>query len=102
MSVRKRRLVIRPDAREDLREILLYSQEQWGVEQRRRYRGQMYQAMRALVDYPDRGRARDESFPGCRGLPAEQHMIFYRLTEQEIVIVRILHGNQDATGRVVP
>ena len=63
MSARRRRLVIRPDARTDLREILLYTQERWGVEQRRRYRTQMYQAMRSLLDYPERGRSREEYFP---------------------------------------
>jgi toxin ParE1/3/4 len=102
MSARRRRLVIRPDAREDLRQILLYTQERWGEEQRRRYRARMYQAMRSLLDYPERGPARDEYFPGCRGLSAEQHIVFYLLTNQEVVVVRILHGNQDATGKVNP
>ncbi len=31
----------------------------------------------------------------------EQHVGFYSLTEAEIVIVRILHRNQDAAGKVV-
>jgi toxin ParE1/3/4 len=102
MSARRRQLVIRPDAREDLRQILIYTQERWGAEQRRRYRALMYQAMRSLLDYPERGRTREEYFPDCRGLPAEHHIIFYRLTDDEVVIVRILHGNQDAAGKVRP
>ena len=101
MSARKRRLIVRPDAQADFRAVLLYTRERWGVDQRHRYRTQLSQAMRSLRDYPERGRARDDYFPGCRSLMVEQHVVFYYLTDDEIVIVRILHSNQDATGKLV-
>jgi toxin ParE1/3/4 len=102
MSARKRRLILKPDARADMRGILLYTQQHWGGDQRRRYRTRLYDAMRSLRDYPEWGRQRDEYFPGCRGLVVEQHVIFYRLTDEEIVVLRILHGTQDATDQVHP
>ena len=67
---------------------------------RRRYRAQIYQTMRSLLDYPERGRSRDEYFPGCRSLVVEQHVIFDHLTDDEVVVGRVLHSSQDATGKV--
>ncbi len=61
--------------------------------------------MRSLREYPERGPARDEYFGGCRGLSVGQHVVFYYLTyltDDEVVIVRVLHSNQDATGNLVP
>ncbi len=37
MSAPKRRLIITPDARADINGIRLYTQQRWGIEQRRRY-----------------------------------------------------------------
>ncbi len=86
----------------DVREFLRYTARQWGPQQRARYSAQLQQAMHSLVDYPERGRSRDEYFPGCRGLPVEYHVVFYHLTDNEVVVVRVLHSSQDATGKVRP
>jgi toxin ParE1/3/4 len=85
-----------------VREILRYTARQWGPRQRARYPAQLHHAMRPLLDFPERGWPRDEYFPGCRGLPVEQHVVFYRLTDDEVVVVRVLHGSQDAVGKVRP
>jgi toxin ParE1/3/4 len=101
MSARRRRLTLRVDARNDIQDTLLYTQQRWGEEQRRRYRAQLYKAMRSLLEYPERGRARDEFFAGCRGLAVERHVIFYHVTDDEIIVGRVLHTSQDAAGKVV-
>ncbi|MGH2557572.1 MAG: type II toxin-antitoxin system RelE/ParE family toxin [Thermomicrobiales bacterium] len=100
MSARKRRLTLRVDARFDLQETLLYSQQRWGEVRRRRYRAQLYKAMRSLLDYPESGRLRDELFFGCRGLVVEQHVIYYHVTDDEIIIGRVLHSSQDETRTI--
>jgi plasmid stabilization system protein ParE len=74
MSARRRRLVVLPEAQADIRAILLYTRERWCVEQRRRYRDQLNQTMRSLLDDPERGRLRNDLYGGCRGLPVEQHV----------------------------
>ncbi|HEY7034003.1 MAG TPA: type II toxin-antitoxin system RelE/ParE family toxin [Thermomicrobiales bacterium] len=71
MSARRCRLVVQPGAQADIRAILLYTRERWGVEQRRRYGIQLNRALRSLLDYPERGRPRDELYSGCRSLPVE-------------------------------
>ncbi|MEA2524608.1 MAG: toxin ParE1/3/4 [Thermomicrobiales bacterium] len=58
--------------------------------------------MRTLLDYPELGKPRDDLFPGCRNLLVERHIIFYRVTDDEIVVSRLLHVRQDATGNVEP
>jgi toxin ParE1/3/4 len=102
MSARRRHLTLKPRARQDLRDALLFTRERWGAAQLSRYRVRLYEAMRTLIDYPELGQSRDDLFLGCRSLRVEQHMIFYRLTETDIVVVRVLHVRQDAVGKVEP
>jgi len=102
MSAHRRRLVVQPGAQADIRAILLYTRERWSAEQRRRYRAQLNQAMRSLLDHPERGRPRDEFYAGCRSLVVEQHVVFYYLTDDAIVIDRVLHGSQDPTDKLAP
>jgi toxin ParE1/3/4 len=38
--------------------------------------------------------------PGIRSLSAESHVIFYRVREGVIEIVRVLHGRQDPNRHI--
>ena len=69
MAVRKRRLILAPDARIDLGEILLESQQRWGKEQRAAYKSLVDRSLRLLVRFPSVGHARDEISPGLRSHP---------------------------------
>jgi toxin ParE1/3/4 len=103
MSARsRRRLTIREAAKRDIDDALLCTRTRWGIDQRRRYRARLYQAMRSLLDYPELGASRDDLFPGCRNLPVEHHVVFYHVVDDEIVVGRILHTSQDPTGKVRP
>lgn len=49
-----------------------------------------------LADYPFAGRARDEDLgPGLRSLPAERHVIVYRLVGRDVLILRVAHSRRD-------
>jgi toxin ParE1/3/4 len=102
MPAPRRRLTLTPRAREDIRQSLLYSRQQWGEEQRRRYRRRLDDAMVRLVDFPESGQPRDDLYPGCRQLRVEQHILFYRVTNEEVVVGRLLHVRQDAIDHVTP
>ena len=95
-------MTLTPRAREDIRQALLYSRQRWGEQQRRRYRLHLADAMTDLTDYPELGKPRDDLFPGCRQLRVEQHILFYRVTEEDVIIGRVLHVRQDATDQVTP
>ncbi|MGH2534984.1 MAG: type II toxin-antitoxin system RelE/ParE family toxin [Thermomicrobiales bacterium] len=46
-------------------------------------------------------RSRDEYFLGGHSQQVEHHVIYYRIEETAIVVIRILHARQDATGQLV-
>lgn len=48
-----------------------------------------------LVDYPELGRARPEIRVGLRSFAYRNHVIFYRILESHIRVVRVLHGSRD-------
>jgi len=101
MCARSRRhITIREAAKQDIDDILLYTRTRWGIDQRRRYRGQLRQAIRSLLDYPELGPSRDDLFPGCRNLPLEYHVVYYHLDGDEIIVGRVLHSSQNPVGRV--
>jgi toxin ParE1/3/4 len=48
-----------------------------------------------LVGSPLAGRARDEFRAGIRSFVAPPFVVFYRVTDSTIEIVRVLHGKRD-------
>lgn len=48
-----------------------------------------------LSAWPLLGRKRDKLSPGIRSLPVNPYIIFYRITEDVVRIVRILHQSRD-------
>ena len=50
-----------------------------------------------LAEFPGLGRPRDGLRPGVRSFRVRRfrHLIFYRVTADEIVLLRILHGAHD-------
>lgn len=102
MSVPKRRVVVSPGARADLTDILRYTARQWGKQQRIVYRAKLTTAMNDLRTHPHRGQGRDDLSPGLRAMSVEGHVVFYRVAEREITILRILHGNMDAEAHLSP
>ncbi len=95
-----RRLSLSPTAEDDLRYILQFSLQTWGERQRDAYTEAMAAAFDQLVAFPGLGRARDDVLLGCRSFPVEQHVIYYRIEECNVRILRILHAKMGAKGLV--
>jgi toxin ParE1/3/4 len=102
MSIPERRLIISPEARDDVRTILRATARRWCTQQRTVYRETLDTTMRALLTYPLLGRSRGDLSIGLRMLPVEAHAIFYRVNEQAIIVVRVLHGHADASAHIAP
>ena len=100
MSARRRRLVLKPRARQDLRNALHYTRMRWGAEQHTEYKTLLYGAMRELVEHPGIGAARGELCAGCRSRVAGQHIVYYRFGDEEVEVVRVLHARQDAAAEL--
>ena len=88
------------EAKSDLKDLLKYTQKVWGEQQRKIYKAHFDHAFALLSEFPAGGQRRDELFIGCRCKLVEQHVIFYRLEENAVEVVRILHSRMDIQSRL--
>jgi toxin ParE1/3/4 len=79
-------------AKTDLIEIWLNVSEYQSDEIADQLIDQLTSVYEKLATFPEMGRSRDDFFPGYRTVIANQYLIFYRLTPDEIEIIRVLHG----------
>jgi toxin ParE1/3/4 len=86
-----------PEADDDLKNISLSTWQNRGEEQATIYEGMIGKALASLREHPRLGHPRDDLFSDCRSVRVEHHFIYYHQPRpNEIEVVRILHGRQDA------
>jgi toxin ParE1/3/4 len=83
-----------PQAQADLEEILedLESKSPKAAE---RFTAAVDERCKALGNFPETGRARDDIAPGLRSTVIARHVLFYRVTGDGVEVLRILHGRRD-------
>ena len=89
------RYVLSPRAQADIGDIWTYTVKRWNVDQAERYVRLIQTEIDVLASDPLRGRACDEIRPGYRKGYAGSHLIFYRVEDHRIDVVRILHQHMD-------
>jgi toxin ParE1/3/4 len=94
-----RRLLLSDAAEGDLRAIAEFTEQVWGSSQRRRYLAVLRDRMGALRHRPDIGRPRPEVHRDWRSLLVGRHVAFYRVTEADVVVLRILHSAVELRAR---
>ena len=67
----------------------------WGLDQAETYTRQLWKCILNIADSPTLGRKCDEVRTGYRQYPSGSHALFYRLIDDGIDIVRILHERMD-------
>ena len=82
-------------ARSDIRNIALYTQEQWGAVQRRKYLSSLDAKFRQLADMPLMAAERKGIDPPVRIHRHERHLIVYTITDSSILIIRVRHHSED-------
>jgi toxin ParE1/3/4 len=97
MSVHRRRIVFSKRARKDFNDIRIYTQQQWGEDQRLAYEAKLDAAVERLRDFPHLGRAYAEIDAGVRIWRVERHVIYYRVSDDAITILRIVHERMDVS-----
>lgn len=85
-----------PAAERDLEAIWQYTHQRWGGAQAVRYIDLLTEAFAALAEAPQATSACDHIRPGYRRLGVERHMIYLRVTEYGVAIIRLLHDRMDA------
>lgn len=82
-------------AERDLIDIFLFGTEHFGVAQAERYSAALLAKIEAAAANPSFGADYDFVRSGLRRYEATSHAIYYRKTEDGILVLRILHGCMD-------
>jgi toxin ParE1/3/4 len=78
-------------ARRDIDDIADFTETRWGSDQMVRYLGDLDELFRKLAAAPGIGMARPDLGPGLRARPHGSHLVIYRSTETEVLIIRVVH-----------
>jgi toxin ParE1/3/4 len=90
-----KRAVLSPLAQQDLRSIWLYSAENWGREQANRYVGIIRQDIAKVAKRPETDNPASDLRQGYARRLTGSHIIFYRITDGGVDVVRVLHQSMD-------
>jgi toxin ParE1/3/4 len=82
-------------AQADIEEIWNYTAERWDDDQANHYVRLLHQGIEAIVRDPRRGRPCDDIRVGYRKYPVGSHILFFRMLEGRVYVVRILHQRMD-------
>jgi toxin ParE1/3/4 len=84
----------------DLIAIGLYTEEEWGRNQRNTYLKQVDTCFMQIAQNPKLGTNCDYIKAGYRKFPQGSHIIFYRQNSESLIdIVRVLHKNMDVVSK---
>jgi toxin ParE1/3/4 len=98
MSARRLRIIYTQEARTDLRDIQIYTEQQWGRTQRAAYIHMLREAVRRLATLPGLGRPREEIWPGLRSFMVGSHVIYYFERNSGLIIAHIFHERRDSSS----
>ena len=87
--------VLSPAAQSSLRHIKSWSSKQFGVAATTEYLGRLRQKMQSLAKHPYSGRERPDVKAGYYSAFVGSHTIYYRLADQGIEIIDVLHQSME-------
>ncbi len=92
--------VISKKAVSDLEEIWLYTVKKWSVEQADRYYNLIFDEINYICKNINAGKSMEHVRKGYRTSKVKSHLIFYRVLNDKIEIIRILHERMDVENRL--
>jgi toxin ParE1/3/4 len=84
-----------PEAEQDLLAIWIHVARETSPEVADEQLRFVDRACATLAEWPHSGRARDELFRGVRSIVVDPYVVFYRVGDSAIEIIRVLHGRRD-------
>lgn len=88
-------LRISDPASRDLQAIAEYTLSEWGARQKETYLHLIKQSFKTLSRSGNIGKQRGEIAQGLYSYSIKKHVVYFRETEDEFIIIRILHGRMD-------
>jgi toxin ParE1/3/4 len=95
MPPKPRHVVWAPRAKRDLADVWRYYARVASIEVADKLLREIDEAAQRLSNDAHRWRARDELMPGLRSALVPPHIIFYRVENGTVQIVRVLHGRRN-------
>ena len=96
-----KKFVLSRKAKQDLKDISVFTESRWGREQRNIYLKQIDDSFKRVAAKPNLGKPCDEIIKGYSKYPHGSHIIFFKHTDVDtIMIVRILHKRTDYTSNL--
>ncbi|MCF6354806.1 MAG: type II toxin-antitoxin system RelE/ParE family toxin [Candidatus Polarisedimenticolaceae bacterium] len=83
------------EADQDISDIFDYTEAEFGLDQAVSYINALDECFAQLIENPELGRERSEIRDELRSITSGSHIVFYRILNGRIRIVRILHGSRD-------
>ena len=93
--------IISKRAVSDLEEIWLYTVNTWSVEQADRYYSLIIDEIEYICRNIDSGKSMNFVRKGYRASKVKSHLIFYRVYNDTVEIIRILHERMDIDNRLI-
>ena len=91
--------VISKKALSDLEEIWLYTVEKWSIDQADRYYNLIFDEINYICKHINAGKSMEHVRKGYRASKVKSHLIFYKVMNNTIEIIRILHERMDIENR---
>ena len=79
----------------DLEEMWLYTVEKWSIEQADRYYTLIFDEINYICKNISAGKSMEHVRKGYRASKVKSHLIFYRVINNTIEVIRILHERMD-------
>lgn len=92
--------IISKKAVSDLEEIWLYTVEKWSVEQADRYYNLLFDEINYICKNSKACKSMEHVRKGYRASKVKSHIIFYRVLNESIEVIRILHEQMDIENRL--
>jgi toxin ParE1/3/4 len=92
--------VISKKAVSDLEEIWFYTFEKWSKEQADRYYNLIFNEINYICKNVNAGKSMEHVRKGYRATKVKSHLIFYKIVNDTIEIIRILHEQMDIEDRL--
>jgi|SaaInlStandDraft_4_1057021.scaffolds.fasta_scaffold43826_2 toxin ParE1/3/4 len=90
-----RTINLRPKAVTDLEDIFDYSVPKFGIARAEQYILELNEAFTNLAEEPYIGKDYAHVKSELMGIPVVSHIVFYKYTSTQLIIIRVLHKSMD-------
>ena len=84
----------------DLEEIWFYTVEKWSIKQADRYYNLIFDEINYICTNINAGKSMEHVRKGYRASKVKSHLIFYRVINDTIEIIRVLHERMDIETKI--